>query len=176
MTEARLVATGSAAAGDALETGDGETARVAVGEAGDGRSGVATEDSSTERIGVATGEGAPRAAVAKQIISESALRAWRYRIISNGHIKSESDGRGSGPIGPRSDYHLTRVASIGVAGRGVRTDSRFTIRPRLKGSVDRGTLAARQPLWPVQAFVPLLQRREEAGSREAACLRVARRR
>ncbi len=95
MTAARLVAAGIATAGDAVDSGVGETAGPTVDDAGD-RGGGATGDAGAERIGVAAGDGAPDAVVtimAKQMISARALKAWGYRSIGNGRIKSKSDGR-----------------------------------------------------------------------------------
>jgi hypothetical protein len=48
MTDARVVATGIAIAGEAVDTGVGETTGVTVGDAGDGRCGVAIVDALAE--------------------------------------------------------------------------------------------------------------------------------
>ena len=70
MTDARVAFPETATARALVGTGDGETVRAAAaGSAG------------ADAIGVATGDGAPDAAVAKQIVRASALRARRYRII-----------------------------------------------------------------------------------------------
>lgn len=77
----------------------------------------------TRSIGIATGDGAPDAAVAKQIANTVMLRARRYRIFGKGRINLMGAGRANGrvrrisTVAEQSHYHLTCAASIGVAVR-----------------------------------------------------------
>jgi hypothetical protein len=69
-------------------------------------------------IGVATGDGAPEAAVEKQIVSAITLRARRYRIIGNGRIARNRVGaRVGNRVAMQPHYHQTYAASISVAVR-----------------------------------------------------------
>jgi hypothetical protein len=107
-----------AIAGEAMETGAGETAGATADEAyGDDDFDVAAGDDATvgvaagDRAAVeiaagdgATGDGAADATVAKRIVSAIAVKTWRYRIIGNSRIGSKWNGRAA-----RSEYDQTII-------------------------------------------------------------------